>query len=102
MTWALRTTDLAVIASVLIAAGSALRLAAPAEQNLEGRATYGGGWPLAAASCPAEASVACSTGGGLNPTCCPSGQTCFGGDWQYCCPSSTYLRFKLLPDIKLD
>jgi hypothetical protein len=55
------------------------------------RTDYNGGWALAVpgSTCPADASVACSTNGGyVNPTCCPSGQTCFGYASPYCCPSS--------------
>ena len=86
--WTLRTSVLAVFASVFVANGSARRLAVLVEQRLEGRATYQGGWPLAASTCPADAPVSCDTNDGtVNPTCCPNGNTCFGLTAPYCCPS---------------
>ncbi|KAF8857806.1 hypothetical protein BDZ45DRAFT_422310 [Acephala macrosclerotiorum] len=55
------------------------------------RASYNGGWALGlpGSTCPSDAPVACDTGSGsINPTCCPSGQTCSGNIHPYCCPSS--------------
>ena len=55
--------------------------------------TYNGGWALGLPSegCPADAPVNCQpvTGSEINPTCCPFGQTCFGFEQPYCCPSGT-------------
>ncbi|TVY84017.1 hypothetical protein LSUE1_G002959, partial [Lachnellula suecica] len=69
--------------------------ATPAVQHLSPRAEYQGGWPLAltgtaSGSCPADASVSCSRNT-INPSCCPSDQTCIFGysqDANYCCPTS--------------
>ncbi|CZR67573.1 uncharacterized protein PAC_17472 [Phialocephala subalpina] len=66
---------------------------APRVQQLDvsRRATYNGGWALGlpGSTCPSDAPVACDTGSGsINPTCCPSGQTCSGSIRPYCCPSS--------------
>jgi len=55
------------------------------------RAAYEGGWALAlpGASCPSDAPVACDTNDAtVNPTCCPSGQTCFGLLDPHCCPTN--------------
>jgi hypothetical protein len=54
--------------------------------------TYNGGWALSlpGTTCPPDASVSCGTNDDtVNPTCCPSGQTCFGLTTPHCCPSST-------------
>jgi hypothetical protein len=70
---------------------STYNLAPRVEQSLVDRATYLGGWPLAAVPCPADASVICSTGieSQINQQCCPSGNTCFS--WPsitpVCCPT---------------
>jgi len=69
--------------------------AEPAVQRFNSRSVYQGGWPLAlvgsgSPSCPAEASVSCSSTD-VNPSCCPSGQTCIWGPSEfanYCCPTS--------------
>jgi len=65
-----------------------------AVQVLDSRSTYQGGWPLALAgsastTCPSEASTLCGTAtDGVNPSCCPSGQTCTTKGWEYyCCPT---------------
>lgn len=63
-------------------------------QNVSPRAPYLGGWPLALSgsgsdSCPSDALVACGYTQ-INPTCCPSGQTCIWSPSQfasYCCPT---------------
>jgi hypothetical protein len=63
-----------------------------APQVFQKRATYNGGWPLGLSgpSCPAEAPVACQDPAkAINPTCCPTGQTCFGFSSPYCCPTGT-------------
>jgi hypothetical protein len=70
--------------------------AVPAIQNLNRRAIYQGGWPLAllgsaSTTCPDEAPVKCASKS-LNPACCPGGQTCIYGSGpyaNYCCPTST-------------
>lgn len=57
------------------------------------RATYNGGWALGLPSpgCPADAPVSCQdSSGDINPTCCPFGQTCFGFETPYCCPTGTF------------
>ena len=59
------------------------------KRELEERATYNGGWALGipGTSCPADAPVACApNSGSVNPSCCPSGQTCFGSIDPHCCP----------------
>jgi hypothetical protein len=61
-----------------------------APQVFQKRATYNGGWPLGLSgpSCPAEAPAACQDPAkAINPTCCPTGQTCFGFSSPYCCPT---------------
>jgi hypothetical protein len=61
-------------------------------QVLQKRATYNGGWPLGLSgpTCPSEAPVPCQdTAKAVNPTCCPTGQTCFGFLSPYCCPTGT-------------
>ena len=65
-----------------------------AVQVLDSRSTYQGGWPLALAgsastTCPSEAPTFCGTASdGVNPSCCPSGQTCTTKGWEYyCCPT---------------
>ena len=91
-TWASRLLTFAAIASAFFASGNARRLAPRVEQQLTGRSTYLGGWPLAATTCPAEAPVMCDTNDGtVNPTCCPTGNTCFGLTAPYCCPTSEYI-----------
>jgi hypothetical protein len=53
--------------------------------------TYNGGWALGLPDegCPADAPVSCPAGD-INPTCCPFGQTCFGFEQPYCCPTGTF------------
>lgn len=54
------------------------------------RSTYNGGWALGLPSegCPADAPVNCQDPQkDINPTCCPFGQTCFGFEQPYCCPT---------------
>lgn len=76
----------------LISSVNSYQLARRVDQNLVGRSTYVGGWPLAAVPCPADAPVQCSTGisSQINQQCCPSGNTCVG--WEalvvpVCCPT---------------
>lgn len=92
-------TPAVIILLALSSASDAYRLAQRAEQNtaLE-RATYEGGWPLAASQCPSDAPVSCNTADGIiNQNCCPSGNTCFTGmDYPYCCPTSMLLLLLLL------
>jgi hypothetical protein len=55
-------------------------------------ATYNGGWALGLPSegCPSDAPVNCQDPAKvINPTCCPFGQTCFGFEQPYCCPTGT-------------
>ncbi|RFU29253.1 hypothetical protein B7463_g7097, partial [Scytalidium lignicola] len=74
---------------------SAYHIAQPFRQRLDSRSIYSGGWPLAlpgiGSTCPPETPVACTAGNSFdNPTCCPSGQSCFtmaGEDIPYCCPT---------------
>lgn len=73
----------------------------PQDHSLHLRADYNGGWPLGlpGASCPADTPVACaSSTTTVNPTCCPSGQTCFGLTSPHCCPTSKH--FSLVVYIK--
>ncbi|KAE9365412.1 hypothetical protein N431DRAFT_488588 [Stipitochalara longipes BDJ] len=74
---------------------SARTLAQPVIQHIAARSQYLGGWPLALSTspgvtCPASASVACPTTE-INPTCCPTGNTCNWASSQftnYCCPTA--------------
>ncbi|KUJ06332.1 uncharacterized protein LY89DRAFT_743943 [Mollisia scopiformis] len=63
-------------------------------QQLNPRAEYQGGWPLALSAlnttCPAEAPVQCNNGE-VNPSCCPAGQFCVWPSGLFafaCCPTA--------------
>lgn len=85
--------------SFSLSVGARSTPAVAAIQHLSPRAIYQGGWPLALAgsastTCPSDTPVLCDSKS-VNPSCCPSGQTCIFGssvDANYCCPTSTYLH----------
>src|SRR5450432_2414494 len=83
----------------VVSCRSTHRLALRVEQSLVDRATYLGGWPLAAVPCPADAPVVCSTGieNQINQQCCPSGNTCFSWPSTHpvCCPECKCVPCKL-------
>jgi hypothetical protein len=85
----------------LITTTSAYVRAQRGVQVLDTRNVYQGGWPLALAgsastTCPSDASTMCGTDNGeVNPSCCPSGQTCTTRGWEYyCCPTSMSLLLR--------
>jgi hypothetical protein len=84
----------AFLLSTLLVSSQAYSGSLAAPRDFQKRATYNGGWPLGLSgpTCPAEAPVACQDPAkAINPTCCPTGQTCFGFSSPYCCPTGTFL-----------
>jgi len=78
--------------STLLVSSQAYSGSLAAPRDFQKRSTYNGGWPLGlpGPTCPAEAPVACQDPAkAINPTCCPTGQTCFGFSSPYCCPTDT-------------
>ncbi|CZR63718.1 uncharacterized protein PAC_13615 [Phialocephala subalpina] len=83
------------VASWSVLGAKAIVVADRAVQHVNPRAQYQGGWPLGLSAlnttCPSDTPNQCS-GNGVNPSCCPNGQTCTWGPSQYafyCCPTAS-------------
>ena len=93
-TMSLSLLSTALLLGSLLSPASASSNLFPRVISQERDTTYNGGWALGLPSegCPADAPVNCQDPAkDINPTCCPFGQTCFGFEQPYCCPTSTFL-----------
>jgi len=88
MHFTLQAVVLSLCALSIDASPTQLLPARRVDQTLARRA-FAGGWPLAATTCPSEASVRCSENSFVNGACCPTGTVCKGLlTAPYCCPTS--------------